>query len=260
MPTFSANLSMLFRELPFIERFSAARKAGFDHVECWFPYEFPVSLLRTVLDDNDLELVGINSAPGETGEWGIAALPGRSDDFRKSIHQAIDYGHGLGAAVHVMAGLVGGIERNAAEGAYLDNLAYAIEAADAAGVQLLIEPLNSRDRPGYFLRTADQAAAIIARQGFQNLKMMFDIYHVQLESGDLTGRLRRHFPIIGHIQIAGIPDRHEPDHGEVNYEALLGELQRLGWAAPIGAEYNPRHATEEGLSWLKRWTKEPFPL
>lgn len=251
MPVYSANLSIMFLELPFLERFAAARKAGFDFVECWFPYDHTASTIERALHENDLKLVGINSAPGAAGEWGLAALPGRHQDFADSLDQALDYAGRLGSAVHVMAGLVGTVPFADAQAAYLENLEYAIEKADGSGVQLLIEPLNSRDRPGYFLRTVEQADAIIARPGFGSLKLMFDCYHVQRESGDLTTRLARYFPIIGHIQIASVPHRNEPDTGEVRYRFVLHELERLGWDRPIGAEYKPLRSTLDGLGWIR---------
>jgi len=252
MPVFSANLSIMFLELSFLERFAAARKAGFEFVECWFPYDHAVSTIEKVLNENGLKLVGINSAPGEPGEWGLAALPGRQKDFANSIAQALEYGARLGSAVHVMAGLAGMVPFADAQATYLENLEYAIGKADGTGVQLLIEPLNSRDRPGYFLQTVEQADAIIARSGFGSLKMMFDCYHVQRESGDLTTRLARYLPVIGHIQIAGIPHRNEPDIGEVDYRFVLSELEHLGWNGPIGAEYKPAVSTWDGLGWIER--------
>lgn len=250
MRTFSANLSIMFLELPFLERFGAARQAGFEFVECWFPYDHPVPTIERVLKDNGLKLVGINTAPGEAGEWGLAALPGRQRDFADSLVQALEYAGRLGSAVHVMAGLAGAIPVAQAQSAYLQNLEHAIGKAGQAGVQLLIEPLNSIDRPGYFLRTVEQADEIIARAGFGALKLMFDCYHVQRESGDLTRRLARYFPIIGHVQIASVPHRNEPNTGEIDYRFVLGELERLGWSGPIGAEYIPLTSTLDGLSWV----------
>jgi hydroxypyruvate isomerase len=249
---FSANISMLFHELPFLERFAAARRAGFAAVECWFPYEHSTGTLRQVLADNGLTLVGINTAPGAAGEWGITALPGREDEFSAQVKQAVEFAVELGASsVHVMAALTGGIPHQLAEAAYLENLARAVRIAEGSGVQLLIEPLNGRDRPGYFLRSSDQAAAIIARSGLTSLKLLFDCYHVQVEDGDLTMRLRRHWPIVGHIQIAGVPDRGEPDTGEIDYGTVLAETCRLGWSGWIGAEYRPRSATVDGLGWMR---------
>ena len=252
MRAFSANLSIMFLELPFLERFAAARKAGFDYVECWFPYDHPVSTIETVLKDNGLTLVGINSAPGDAGEWGLAALPDRQTAFAESLAQALEYAARLGSAVHILAGMVGEIPAEDARSAYLQNLEYALEQARQAGVQLLIEPLNSIDRPGYFLRTIDQAGAIVALPGFEALKLMFDCYHVQRESGDLTTRLARYFPIIGHVQIASVPHRNEPDCGELDYRFVLDELERLGWNSPIGAEYKPSGTTMDGLGWIEK--------
>lgn len=257
MVRFSANISMMFLELSFLDRFAAARASGFDAVECWFPYEHSIGTLQACLRENDLVLTGINSASGSDGEWGLAALPGREADFEYSAKMAVDYGQNLGAGgVHVMAGLTGSIERNAALNAYLGNLQTALAIAEGTGVQLLIEPLNSRDRPGYFLSTTELASQIIARSGYGGLKMMFDCYHVQVEEGDLLTRLRRHIPLIGHIQIAAVPDRSEPDRGEINFVQVCAEIDRLGWSGWIGAEYRPRGATLPGLLWRDKFLTE----
>lgn len=254
MAQFAANLSMMFHELPFLDRFAAAKRAGFEFVECWFPYDYGIPQLQRILSDNELKLIGINSAPGRSGEWGLAALPGRRTEFDDTIKQALEYAEAFGSMVHVMAGLCGAISRTEAEATYLTNLESAIEKASPVQVQLLIEPLNSRDRPTYFLNTADQAAKIIERRGFEQLKMMFDCYHIEIESGDLVNTLRRHLPSIGHIQFAGIPDRGEPDRGDFDFDELFQELDRVGWSAPIGAEYKPAGLTADGLSWLGRWS------
>lgn len=255
MLRFSANISMMYSELPFLDRFAAAKSAGFDAVECWFPYEHSIGTLQALLRENDLTMVGINSAAGNEGEWGLAALPGRQEDFRRSAAMAIDYGQNLRVSgVHVMAGLAGSIPRAAASAAYLQSLEEALKLAEGTGVQLLIEPLNSRDRPGYFLSTTEHAAQIVARAGFEKLKIMFDCYHAQIEEGDLLTRLRRHWSSIGHIQIAAVPDRTEPDHGEIDLIQVCAEIERLGWPGWIGAEYRPRAGTAAGLGWRSRLT------
>jgi hydroxypyruvate isomerase len=246
----SANLSMLFGEHPFLDRFEAAARAGFHGVECWFPYAFTIPALQAALRGTDQKLVVINSAPGDeaAGEWGIAALPGREAEFEASAATAITYAQNLGCgAVHVMAGLVGGGDNRLARRTYIANLERALRLAEGTGVTLLIEPLNPRDRPTYLLSSADDAAQIIQQIGSPQLRMMFDIYHVQIAEGDLLTRLGRHLPLIGHVQIASVPGRNEPDDGEVAYAAVLKELNALGWPGWIGCEYRPRGRTEDGL-------------
>lgn len=251
MPRFSANLSILFTELPFMERFGAAKKAGFDAVECWFPYEHGVKNVDCLLRDLDLQMVGINSVPGEANEWGLAALPGRQADFLRSIDQALEAAQCFGnCAVHVMGGLAGNIPRASAWETYLGNLEFAVRRAEGTGVQLLIEPLNSRDRPGYILNSVDQAAEVIERTGLSSLRMMFDCYHVQVQDGDLVARLRRHWDKVGHIQIASTPDRSEPGSGEIDYAFVFSEIDRLGWSGWVGAEYKPSGTTQQSLAWL----------
>lgn len=252
MPRYSANISILFTELPFLARFAAARAAGFEAVECWFPYEHAPEELRAILDGEGLTLVGINTAPGDVskGEWGVTALPGREAEFDRQIAQALDYAAALGArGVHVMAAMCGGLDLAACGRAYLANLEKALRRAEGSGVTLLIEPLNARDRPGYFLSRSDQAAEIITRLGHPALRLMFDIYHVQVMEGDIIRRLRAHRPLTGHIQIAAVPSRAEPDEGELDYRAILSEIDALGWEGWVGCEYKPRASTLDGLGW-----------
>lgn len=249
----SANLSMLFGEHAFLDRFEAAARAGFRGVECWFPYAHTIPALQAAMRGAAQQMVVINSAPGNeaAGEWGIAALPGREAEFEASAATAIAYAQNLGgAAVHVMAGLVEAGDRQVARRTYLVNLERALRLAEGTGVTLLVEPLNPRDRPTYLVASADEAAAVIREIGSSGLRMMFDLYHVQIAEGDLFTRLRRHLPLIGHVQIASVPDRGEPDGGEVDYAAVLAELKRLGWAGWIGCEYRPRARTEDGLGWI----------
>lgn len=252
MPRYSANISIMFQEFPFLERFKAARAAGFAAVECWFPYDHPKDQLKALLGGLGLTLVGINTAPGDVakGEWGVTALPGREADFERQFAEALDYAVALGArGIHVMAAMTGGMDQMACEAAYMGNLERAAKRAEGSGVTLLIEPLNSRDRPGYLLSRSDQAIDIIARIGAPNLKLMFDVYHVQVMEGDILRRLRRHLTQIGHIQIAAVPTRHEPDEGELNYRAILAEIDALGWQGWVGCEYKPRAGTVDGLGW-----------
>jgi hydroxypyruvate isomerase len=252
MLRFSANLGFLWAELPLIERVAAAKAAGFAAVEFHYPYEVPAATLRAALDEAGLIALGINTRMGSRpGDFGLAALPGREAEARAAIDEAIAYAAAIGAgAVHVMAGKPesGGRARRT----YLDALAYAASRAEAAGQVVLIEPLNPRDAPGYFLKTSEQAAEIIAELGRGNVKLLFDCYHLQIVEGDLTRRLERLLPIIGHVQIAGVPSRAEPDEGEVAYERLLPALDAMGYAGWVGAEYRPRGRTEDGLGWMGR--------
>lgn len=252
MLKFSANLSILFTELPFTERFAAAKQAGFDAVECWFPYEHgSATQIQALLDAQQLKMVGINTPWGEAGQWGLAALPGYEAVFERSVRDTLEFAQTIGGpAVHVMAGLAGHVPAPEAKRSYQSNLEKALRWAEGSGLTLLIEPLNGRDRPGYFLHSVDQAAEIIERQGLGDLRIMFDCYHIQVQEGDVITRLRRHFDKIGHVQIAGVPTRGEPDKGELNYVEVLGELDRLGWKGYVGAEYKPAGASAASLAWL----------
>jgi hydroxypyruvate isomerase len=252
MPRYSANISIMFQELPFLARFGAARAAGFEAVECWFPYDHPGPVVKDHLDEHGLALVGINTAPGDVskGEWGVTALPGHEAQFERQFDEALGYATTLGASgIHVMAAMTGSLDAAACERVYIANLERAARKAEGTGVNLLIEPLNARDRPGYFLSRSDHAIDIIGRIGAPNLKLMFDVYHVQVMEGDIFRRLRAHLPHVGHIQIAAVPTRHEPDEGELDYRAILAEIDALGWQGWVGCEYKPRGGTVEGLGW-----------
>ena len=251
MPRFSANLSILFGELPFMERFAAAKQAGFRAVECWFPYEHGADRIARLIRQLELEMVGINTAHGGPADWGLAALPGRERDFIESVDQALECAARFDrCAVHVMGGLAGAIPRADALRTYATNLEHAVRRAEGSGVQLLIEPLNGRDRPGYILSSVDQAAELIERTGLGTLKIMFDCYHVQVEDGDLVTRLRRHWDKIGHIQIASPPARTEPGTGEIDYGFVFAEIDRLGWQGWVGAEYRPSGITADSFGWF----------
>jgi len=250
MAKFSANLGFLWRELALPEAIRAAARAGFDAVECHWPYEVPAEHVRTALDETALPMLGLNTVRGrvDEGESGLAALPGREAEARAAIDQALDYALAIGALnVHVMAGNAAG---EAARQTLVANLRYASERAAPHGITILIEPLNRFDWPSYFLRTTEQAAEIIAAVGAANCRLMFDCYHVQIAEGDLTRRLKALLPVIGHIQIAGVPDRGTPDRGEVNYRHIVDVLGALGYDRAIGAEYRPEGSTEESLGWL----------
>lgn len=247
----AANLSMLFPEHPFLDRFAAAARAGFRGVEFLFPYEHPPETVAERLRAAGLQQVLFNLPPGdwEKGERGLAALPGREAQFREGLNLAITYASALGCTrLHAMAGLVpAGGNKEAMRRVYLNNLRHAAERLADEGIDLLIEPINTRDIPGFFLNTTTQAKAIIEEVGAPNLKLQFDVYHCQISEGDVTRRFEALLPLIGHVQIAGNPARNEPHVGEVNYEHVLQRIDELGYQGWIGCEYRPKAGTVEGL-------------
>jgi hydroxypyruvate isomerase len=250
MPRFAANLAYLFTERAFMDRFGAAAAAGFRAVELRHPYEHAPSAVRAELDRHGLTMLGINTPPGQAGEPGVAALPGREQEFAVLFRQALDYAVAIGGRqIHVMAGVVPPEQRPAAERTFVANLIAAADAAAAQDVTLLIEPINPRDRPDYFLTRAEHAAAIIGQVDRANVRLQFDFYHMQIVGGDLIRRFEKLFPIVGHVQVAAVPSRHEPDEGEVNYPAIFAALDRLGYQGFVAAEYQPRAKTEDGLGW-----------
>jgi hydroxypyruvate isomerase len=258
MPAFAANLAYLFTERPFMERFGAAAAAGFKAVELQFPYEFAPSAVLAELRRHGLVMLGINTPPGrrEAGEFGLAAIAGREADFAVLFRQALDYVVAVGGRqIHCLAGKVPPAGRPAAENVFIRNLAGAADLAAKQDVTVLIEPINPRDRPDYFLARPEHASDIIAKLERPNVRIQFDFYHAQIVGGDLIRRLEKHLPVIGHIQIAAVPSRHEPDEGEVNYSTIFAALDRLGYRGWIGCEYNPRAKTEDGLTWAR-----PFGL
>ncbi len=258
MPRFAANLAYLFTERPFMERFAAAAAAGFKAVELQFPYAFAPSAVRAELERHGLAMLGINTPPGrlEAGELGLPALAGREAEFAALFGQALDYVVAIGGRqIHCLAGKLPPEARPAAEKVFIGNLARAADAAAAHGITLLIEPINPRDRPDYYLTRVEQAADIIAKVERGNLRMQFDFYHAQIMGGDLIRRFEKYLPIISHVQIAAVPSRHEPDEGEVSYPAIFAALERLGYGGWVGCEYNPRGKTEDGLAWAR-----PFGL
>ena len=257
MLDFTANIAFLFSELPFLDRIDAAARAGFGKVECHFPYEFPVEVLRERLDGAGVQLTGLNTQPGDKsrGEWGLAGIPGREADFRRDFAQAASYARALGASViHVMAGIPGQRRRVEARRTYVSNLREAAGSAAATGLTLLLEPLNSRDVPGYLVSRSDEIVDILGEIGAPNVKLLFDVYHIQIMEGDLIRRLQRHRAAIGHVQIAAVPSRAEPDEGELNFPEICKAFERLGYRGWIGAEYRPRGRTEDGLAWLRAWS------
>ena len=257
MARFSANLGFLFADRPLLERVEAAAGAGFAAVEMHWPYEVPAQAMRAVLARSGVTMLALNAPAGDpaAGEFGYGAVPGREAAFRDSVEQALTYGAAIGATgVHCLAGVVEEGTEEAAERSFVHNLVTASELAGRAGLTILIEPLNLRDRPSYFLSRVEQAAAIIGEVGRANVKIMFDCYHVQIMQGDLIRRLEAHRPLIGHVQIAAVPSRAEPDEGELNYPAICRALDDIGYDGWIGAEYRPRGRTEDGLGWLRAWT------
>jgi len=255
MPKFAANLSMMYPEHDFLGRFAAAAKDGFNGVEFLFPYEYAAAELKARLADNGLTQALFNTPPGDwsKGERGVASLPGREDEFRRTFDRALAYARALGnARLHVMAGLIApGTERARHHDTYVKNLAWAADQAAPLGITCVIEPINTRDIPRFYLNTQAEAHAICAESGKANVKVQMDFYHCQIVEGDLATKLKQHFAGVGHIQIAGVPERHEPDVGEVNYPYLFALMDQLGYDGWVGCEYRPRGKTSAGLGWLK---------
>jgi 2-dehydrotetronate isomerase len=250
MPRFAANLGHLFTERPLIERFGAAAAAGFTAVELQFPYDLAPSTVKAELEKHGLTQLGVNTPP--CVEFGLAALPGRERDWIAAFKRALDYVVAIGGrAIHCMAGCVPVEQRPAAEAIFIRNLARAAELAAGANITLLIEAINPRDRPGYFLSHVEHAADVVAKLGAPNVRVQFDFYHVQITGGDLIKRFEKHIPVVGHVQIANVPTRGEPDDGEINYPTVFAAIDRLGYTGFIGCEYKPRGRTEDGLGWAK---------
>jgi hydroxypyruvate isomerase len=254
VPKFAANLTMMFNEVAFPQRFAAAAAAGFKAVEFLFPYDHTAQEVASWLKQSKLENVLFNLPPGDwaVGERGIAALPGREDEFRAGVARGIEYALVLGTTqVHMMAGLIpAGADPRVHRETYLGNLRHAAREVGRHGISLLIEPINGRDMPGYFLHSQAEAHALREECGEPNVKVQMDFYHAQIVEGDLTRTFEKHFSGIGHVQIASVPDRNEPDDGEVNYPYLFRKLDELGYEGWIGCEYRPRGATVDGLGWL----------
>jgi hydroxypyruvate isomerase len=259
MPRFSANLSFLFNEVPFLDRFGEAAKSGFGAVEFAFGYEYPMPEIAARLADHGLRQVLINAPPGNwaAGERGLASLPGREHEFTASTVTALRYAEALSCPrVHVMAGVLptgaDAATRAQHRATFVRNLRLAAKDAAEQGVTLTIEPINTRDVPGYFLNLQAEAHALREDIGAANVKVQMDFYHVQIMEGDIASKFRRWQPHIGHVQIAGAPDRHEPDTGEVNYYYLFDLLDELGYDGWVGCEYRPAESTRGGLAWLDK--------
>ncbi len=266
MPRFAANLTLLYNEHAFLDRFAAAAKDGFQAVEYLFPYAFDAKELAQRLSDHGLQQVLFNAPPGDwdAGERGLACLPGREAEFRDGFARALDYAQALDCPrIHVMAGLAPvGVDRAALQATYESNLSWAAAHAAAAGRDVLIEPINTRDIPGYFLNRQDEAHRIVQRLAAPNLKVQFDLYHCQIVEGDVASKIRRYLPTgrVGHFQIAGVPERHEPDTGELNcaylFQAIDEVARECGWTGWVGCEYRPAlgavdGATSRGLGWMR---------
>jgi hydroxypyruvate isomerase len=265
MPRFAANLSLMYTELPFLARFAAAARDGFQAVEYLFPYAYPVEELAELLDKHGLQQVLFNAPPGgrnlqemaqawDAGMRGTLCLNGQEDSFRNGVWEALRYAQVLQCPrIHVMSGLIpNGAARYALRSRVLSNLRWAAQAAADVGVDIMIEPINHRDMPGYYLQTQDQAHSLAQTVAAPNLKVQMDLYHCQITEGDVASKLRQYLPTgrVGHIQIAGVPERHEPDVGELNYRYLFSVIDALGYSGWVGCEYRPRQDTSQGLAWM----------
>jgi hydroxypyruvate isomerase len=257
VPRFAANLVFLYPQAGFLDRFALAARDGFAAVEFFFPYAYPPAELAQRLADNGLQLAVFNATPRvNPAERGIAALPGREAEFRAGFLRALEYAQALNCPLlHTMAGIAPpGVERARLLDTYAENLAWAAAQAAQQGRKLLIEPINPRDSPGFLISRQEQAHALIERIGSPHIQVMMDLYHCQIVEGDVEMKLRKYIPTgrVGHVQIAGVPQRHEPDTGELNYAHLLGVLDALGYTGWVGCEYHPRGDTTAGLAWRER--------
>jgi hydroxypyruvate isomerase len=256
MLKFSANLGMLFPEVDFYGRFSCAAAAGFTAVEYPFPYAYPGHRLSEALEQHGLSQVLFNLPPGDwdAGERGIACLPDRRGEFQDGVGRALEYARALGCGkLNCLAGAATGVDRDTAEATLRDNLCFAARALDDCGVQLLIEPINTRDMPGFLLNTSRHAIELIEALSPLPLWLQYDVYHMQIMEGDLAPTLERYLSHIGHIQIADTPGRHEPGSGEIHYPFLFRHLERLGYEGYVGCEYHPATSTAAGLEWLRQY-------
>ena len=259
MPKFAANLTMLFTELPFLDRFERAASAGFTAVEFLFPYAFAAGDIKARLDDHHLTLVLHNLPAGDwdAGERGIACLPGREDEFRAGVGKAIAYAQALGVPqLNCLAGKApAGADEAQLRKTLVSNLAFAAAALKKAGLRLLIEPINTFDIPGFYLNRTVQALEILDEVGADNAFVQYDIYHAQRMEGELAATMQKHLARIGHIQLADNPGRNEPGTGEINYPFLFAHLDRIGYSGWIGCEYKPAATTEAGLGWLQPFVR-----
>ena len=254
MPRFAANLTMLFNEVDFLDRFAAAARAGFSAVEYLFPYGYDKDELVEKLAGHDLSQVLHNLPAGDwaAGDRGLACLPGRTGEFQDGVGRAIDYARALGCPrVNCLAGIApADADPDELRRTFVENLRFAARELEQAGIVLLIEPINTRDIPGFYLNRSDQALTLIAEVGSANLKLQYDVYHMQIMEGDLAPTIERHLATIGHMQIADTPGRHEPGTGEIHYGFLFDFIDASGYGGWIGCEYKPRTTTSDGLGWL----------
>jgi hydroxypyruvate isomerase len=261
MPRFAANLTLLFNERPFLERFEAAARAGFRAVEFLFPYAWDAHELRRRLEEHGLQLVLHNLPPGDwdAGERGIACHPDRVDEFRAGVARGIEYAQVLGVQqLNCLAGLApAGVPDALLRQTLVDNLRYAAGQFQRAGLRLLVEPINRFDMPGFYLNYTRQAIDILDEVGAENCYLQYDIYHAQRMEGELAATLERYLPRIAHLQLADNPGRHEPGTGEIHYAFLFAHLDRIGYAGWIGCEYRPLTSTEAGLGWIEQLTARP---
>lgn len=259
MPKFAANLSMLFTEVPFMERFKKAHQAGFKAVEFLFPYDFEPEALQTELQQYGLEQALFNLPPGDwgAGERGFAAIPGREQEFKNSVETALLYAKALGCKkLHAMSGIVDPrFSREQHVDTFVANIRFAADLLADHGIQVMIEPLNVRDVPGYFIAHQREAVELIRLVDRPNVKLQLDLYHAQIMDGDLTNLIKELAPFTGHVQIASVPDRHEPSEGEIGYPHLFEVLDASGYSGWVGCEYHPREETEAGLGWVHRYLK-----
>ena len=256
MPKFAANLTLMFNEHTFLDRFAAAADAGFEAVEFLFPYEASPDVVAQRVRRSGLAVALFNMPPGdwEGGERGLAALPDRFDEIDEGLPRVLDYAAATGTGrVHLMAGLADADDPAAIE-AYRRAVRHCAEQLGARGIDLVLEPINKRDMPGYFLNDFETAVSLIDELGLPNLKLQFDVYHRQILHGDVTMALQRMMPVVGHVQIASVPLRHEPDSGELDYGHVFAELDRLDYRGHVGCEYRPRAGTREGLRWFEPFT------
>lgn len=253
MIKFSANLSTMFTELPFTDRFAAAKAAGFEAVELQYVFdEFPATEIRSRVQDLGLALNHINTRAGNPGETGLAAQTGRESEFAAIMDEALENARILDAlTIHVMSGNVAPAEKPAARDTFLSNIEKASSDASGMKTTLCVEPINPVDRPDYFVSKSDDVVDLLTQINRPNVKLLFDFYHIQIAEGDLARRMDRHWDHIGHFQFAGVPDRHEPQNCEINFPVLFGEIAQRGWQGYAGAEYRPQGRTENGLAWLK---------
>ena len=256
----SANVSFLFTELPFLHRFAAAAQAGFRAVEFAFAYDVPVAEIAQYCRTQGLFVALINAPPGNlaAGELGLAAIPGREDDVAAGFERALEYADAVSAPlIHFMAGIPpAGVDEGQVRATFIDNARRAALRAAEKNISITLEPLNKRDRPGYYLQSNAQARDLISEIGRPNVRLQLDLYHCQISEGDVTHAIAEMFPLLGHVQIAGVPGRHEPDTGEIAYEQALRQLDSLGYTGYVGCEYTPAGRTLDGLGWARPYLQQ----